>query len=80
MNELTPEEQAIIKLSDDDNQRIIKAFVMGESFSLDFVRSLNLEESKRECLDYNQSIKHLKFYQQQAESFKNYVETMKSWY
>jgi hypothetical protein len=79
-SQFTPEEQALLELAEQDDKRIIAAYIEGQEFDRDFIRSLNLEDSKRNCLDHNDNVKRLRYYQEQVKSFTGYIETMKTWY
>lgn len=63
-----------------DEQRILETYSYGNPFSFDFIRSLNFESNKESCRNYNENLKLLKWYQEQTDSFHEYIRTMRKWY
>ena len=77
---LALDEQDLLEVCDEENKAIIKAFVRGQPFTKKFIRTLYFEGSRRECLDYNETLKYLKHYESAENSFSKYIATMKTWY
>ena len=76
----TPEEKKLLMQGDEDYRRIIKEFKSVKPFESDFINSLSIEGLRKECLDYNEILKHLAYWQKREAEFQNYIETVKSWY